>query len=143
MIETLVIQDIEKLRNSSVIDVPLFMGNTTTWNQSEFVVPRDFVSLDWRWNMLARGFYAPQIITLSRVVSLGNVVKSCPVREFHTEQNKIGGLNEILEWLGSPPHNWTEEELDQDRGPVNITIEDPLMTDKVKDLSEAFIQAVR
>lgn len=110
--------EVAKLRNLSFIDVPTLSSTTTTWNQSDFVaLPLTSRPFDWRWSMVARGFYATQIERYINHFPLGTSLKVIQYENF--TQNKVETLNEILEWLGVPPHNnWTAHELEQHYGPV-------------------------
>ncbi len=128
-IEKNIVRDVERLRNKSVIQSPPFSRRTKTWNQSDFVVHEDIPSMDWRRNMVARGFYAPQIETYMEFFPLGPSLKVIHYENF--TRNKIAVLNEILEWVGLPPHHWTDKDIQQDLRPVNITMKVPAMTNEV------------
>lgn len=98
----------------------------------DFGVPESFPEdFDWRWSMIARGFYAPQLERFLQYFPIGEMVKVVHYENF--TRNKLEGLNDILNWLGVPSHFWTETELEEDLGPFNITVDYPSMNDHVRE----------
>ena len=133
--------EVAKLQNLSIIDVPVLSNRTQSWNPCDFVTqPSTHRDFDWRWSMVARGFYAPQIERYMQYFPLGTSLKVIQYENF--TRNKVETLNEILEWMGVPPHfNWTEQELQQHYGPAQkATSKDHPMPTKIKKYLEHLYQ---
>lgn len=129
--------EVAQLKNRSVLDVPLLSNTTDVWNASDFVaLPKSSSpEFDWRWSMVARGFYAPQIERYMRFFPLGTSLKVVHYENF--TQNKVDTLNEIMEWLGLPPYyNWTDNELEQHYGPGQKATKVRPMPTKIKKYLE-------
>ncbi len=113
-VEEIVKEEVEKLRNYRAIDVPSFQRGMK-WNQSDFMIPRNSPLLSWTRSLLQRGFYAPQVAKYMQFFPLGVSLKVIQYENF--TRNKFDGLNDILEWVGGPPHNLTQNELNKDLAP--------------------------
>jgi hypothetical protein len=75
--------------------------------------------------------YAPFVEAYMEHFPLGTTLKVIQYENF--TQNKRQTLMELLDWLGAPPHDWTDEDLDDDHGPVQVSVPIPVMSDHVKN----------
>ena len=130
-VEDVVIKEIEKLKRMSLISaqVPNFSRDEPQqeWNQSDFEVMPESADKNLRSSMLARGMYAPFVEDYLKSFPLGTSLKVIQYENF--TKNKRNTLMELLEWLGAPTHNWTDEDLEDDHGPVQVSVPIPVMSD--------------
>jgi hypothetical protein len=81
--------------------------------------------------MIARGMYAPQVEAYMSSFPLGPSLKIIQFENFTRNKRKV--LLEILDWLGVPPHPWTDQDLQEDHGPVRFSVPVPAMSDGIRN----------
>lgn len=99
------------------IHAPFFTNATNkTWNPKEFYLPLNDTKepQDYMPTVL-RGFYAAQIRHWMKVFSINVDFKIIPYEVLN--HNKSGILQDLLNFVGAPPHNLTKAQLDKDYSP--------------------------
>jgi len=116
-VEECVEEGVHKLRSRGMIQAPS-IGNTSHWNASDFAVgtPKgvpDYASLD-----LSRGFYAGQVKGYMEHFPLGTSLKIIRYEDFMSNKNLV--MNELLEFVGGSPHNFMDDRLEKQMGPLKV-----------------------
>jgi len=115
--DQLVAEEVELLRtyqrgNEFNQRLPSFSNKTSDWKSEDFGA---FLSSSYT-RTLVRGCYAPQIRVWLEHFSLDRQLKVISYESLL--QNRSGILQEVLSWLGAPPHNLTEQALQAEKGPT-------------------------
>lgn len=106
---------VDKLRRTGFLQAPDFSNATQEWNQNDFGRSSFNTSIPVI-SRLSRGFYSRQITAYLEHFQLGTSLMVIQYEKF--VRNKPQVLNELLHFVGSPPYNWTGEELEADLGPM-------------------------